>query len=322
MYRQVDVAVACRFLKTVKIHLMFTIINRKNLTSDISLIEVFAPRIAKAILPGNFIRVQPTGKSREIALPVCGWNRDSGTVILLVQVMDAATEMLAHNAEISILYDMQGPLGKPSSLTECNDREIKNSKILFIAGGVGEAAVLAQVKWLSDIGCNAEVLIAAKSKNKMLFRAEFEKFCSQVYYATEDGSTGFHGSAAELLKILLEKESNSYDLITTIGSLKLMKSVSAVASKFGIPAIAGFEALLTTALLTDTDSRINAGNDQNDVFTDGPEFNVDVVDFDHVLSHQLANLTILDQAGKTERSKQKVHEIGNPYAKASIIKQA
>jgi len=301
---------------------MFTIINKKNLASDISLIEVFAPRIANVLLPGQFVTVQPGGKSRKIALPVCGWNRDSGTVSLLVQVVDASTEMLAHNAEISILSDMTGPLGKPSALTECNDRELLNAKMLFIATGVGEAAVLAQVKWLSDIGCKADVLLAAKSKNKMLFRTEIEKLSNQVYYATEDGSTGFHGSAAQLLDILLEKDANSFDLITSIGPLKFMKSVSAVALKYGIPATAGFEALLTSSLLADNTFKIITGNNQKDVSIDGPEFNAPLIDFDHAINHQLASLTILDQAEKSDRSQTVVHEIGKPYKTAPIPRQA
>jgi ferredoxin--NADP+ reductase len=301
---------------------MFTIINKKSLASDISLIEVFAPRIANVLLPGQFVTLQPTGKSRKIALPVCGWNRDSGTVSLLVQVVDASTEMLAHNDQVSILYDMLGPMGKPSALTECNDRELLNAKILFIANGAGEAAILAQVKWLSDIGCKVDVLLAAKSKNKMLFRTEIEKLSNQVYYATDDGSTGFHGSAAQLLDILLEKDANSYDLITSIGSLRFMKSISAVTLKYGIPATVGFESLLTSTLLTDSNFKIMVGNVQKDVTIDGPEFNAPLIDFDHAINHQLASLTILDQAGKPDRSQAVVHEIGKPYKTSPIPRQA
>lgn len=301
---------------------MFTIINKKNLASDISLIEVFAPRIANVILPGQFVTVQPNSKSRMIALPVSGWNRDSGTVSLLVQVVDASTELLAHNAEISILADMTGPLGKPSALTECNDRELLNAKMLFIANGAGEAAVLAQVKWLSDIGCKADVLLAAKSKNKMLLRTEIEKLSNQVYYATEDGSTGFHGSAAQLLDILLEKDANSYDLITSIGPLKFMKSVSVIALKYSIPATVGFEALLTSSLLADINFKIVTGNNQKDVTIYGPEFNAPLIDFDHAINHQLASLTILDQTGKSDRTQAMVHEIGKQYKTAPIPRQA
>ncbi len=154
---------------------MFTVIQRKRLASDISLLEVFAPGIATAILPGQYVVIKPTAQSREVVLPVCAWDEGLKTVTVLVHVVDAVTEMLAHNQEISVFAGMRGPLGQPSELTECNDRELKQSKIILVVEGCAAATALAQIKWLHHKGCIADVVVSAKNKNKLLLLSELEE---------------------------------------------------------------------------------------------------------------------------------------------------
>ena len=213
---------------------MFTIIQRKKLTADIVLLEVFAPRIATAILPGQYVILQPSEKTNPVLLPVIGNNPESGTISILVQAVDHSTEQLAGNNEINILLSLKGPLGNPSDLTYCNDKELLSSKLLFVADGIAAATALSQIKWLNRLGCITDVILAAETRNDFLFKDQFENICRNVYLATEDGSVGFHGSASQLLGLLFEKQVDSYDLVTVFGTLKMMKSVSDLALSYGV----------------------------------------------------------------------------------------
>lgn len=301
---------------------MFTIIQRRNLIPETTLIDVFAPRIANAILPGQYVTVKPTNTGSEIVLPVSGYNTETGTISLLVQVVDDSTDQLAHNSGISVLSAMKGPLGRPSVLAECNNRELIQSKMLFVAGDGGAAQALAQLTWLHHIGCAADVIISAKTKNELLFLSAFEKVSRNVYLATADGSVGFHGSETQLLELLLDKDVHGYDLVTSIGSLKSMKAVSDVTLSRGIPAIANFLSLLKENASQNIGFKLNVDGEIKDVATDGPEFNAHLVNFEQAISRQNISLKPAVEPKEQINQRQKVHELNNPKTVKAVQKQA
>jgi NAD(P)H-flavin reductase len=297
---------------------MFTIIQRKRLTADIVLIEVFAPRIAAAILPGQYVSVLPSEKTSLIILPVISQNIETGSISILVNVVDHSTGQLANNNDISILANLKGPLGKPSELSDCNDKELQNSRLLFVAEGTGAAAALAQIKWLHKLGCKTDVIMAAHTRNDFLFKDQFEKICRNVYLATDDGSVGFHGSATQLLGLLFEKQVDSYDLVTIFGTLKMMKSVSDLTLSYGVPATANFGLQLTEF----TVFRLNVNGEAKDVGADGPEFNAHLVDYEHAISRANISLNVAENIEEQVYGNSKVREIGKSYSASILPKQA
>lgn len=302
---------------------MFTIIQRKKLTADVVLLEVFAPRIATAILPGQYVILQPSEKTNPVLLPVIGNNPESGTISILVQAVDHSTEQLAGNNEINILLSLTGPLGNPSDLTYCNDKELLSSKLLFVADGIAAATALAQIKWLNQLGCSTNVILAAETRNDFLFKDQFENICRNVYLATEDGSVGFHGSASQLLGLLFEKQVDSYDLVTVFGTLKMMKSVSDLALSYGVPATANFGLQLTESFKNGVSTlRLNVNGEVKDVATEGPEFNAHVVDYEHAISRANISLNVNENIAATVSGNSKVREIGKSYSGNILPKQA
>lgn len=281
---------------------MFTVISRKKPANDIALIEVFAPRIALDLLPGQYVNVKPTARSRSVSLPVIRVNPATGALGLLVKVVDEATALMVNNPEIFIFDGMTGPHGRPSLLTDCNDRELINSELLFVAGGLGVASALMQIEWLNNIGVKTDVLLTATTKASLLFRDQFEKICRRVYLATDDGSVGFQGSVTQLLELLPRDQVKAYSLITTFGPLKMMKQVADFALNHGIPATAGFVELLSAAGLNGF--RLDVGNESLDVATQGPEFDALQVDFRHAISRSSISMaSVKDSSGAIKARK-------------------
>lgn len=271
---------------------MFTVIQRKKLAYNAATIEVFTPRIASVLLPGQFVTVRVTSQSPWITMPVSAWNVEAGTITLFVEVVDEQTEMLATNMDISMIYDLDGPHGKPAEIASYDYKKLFHSNILFVAEGAGAAVAHAQVKWLAGVGCSADVIVSACTKDDLLFTKELEKLGNNVHYATKDGSLGFQGTEAQLLEILLRKEQDSYDLIVTIGSLTSMKAISLTAQDFGTPVIANF----TQQLFESTDMQdgftVNIGGEMKMVATDGPEFHALTLDFEEaMIEYKLKNHT-------------------------------
>ena len=138
---------------------MYKIREAKQLTDNIYLMNVEAPRVAKHCEPGQFIIVKIDEEGERIPLTICDYDREEGTVTIVFQVIGASTLQMAGLKAGDAFADFVGPLGRPSELIEEDPEELKKKKILFVAGGVGTAPVYPQVKWLSEHGVKADAIV-------------------------------------------------------------------------------------------------------------------------------------------------------------------
>ena len=124
---------------------MYKILEARELTTNIYLMVVEAKRVAKACLPGQFVIVRMDEDGERIPLTICDYDREQGTITIVFQSIGAGTTMMANLKAGDAFHDFVGPLGCPSEFTKENIDELKNKKILFVAGGVGTAPVYPQV---------------------------------------------------------------------------------------------------------------------------------------------------------------------------------
>ena len=73
---------------------MYRIVKAEELTTNIYLMDVEAPRAARACQPGQFVIVRTDEDGERIPLTICDYNREAGTVTIVFQVVGAATEMM------------------------------------------------------------------------------------------------------------------------------------------------------------------------------------------------------------------------------------
>ena len=67
---------------------MYKIIRAEELTTNIYLMEVEAPRVAKKCQPGQFVIVRMDEDGERIPLTICDYNRETGTVTIEVKGTD------------------------------------------------------------------------------------------------------------------------------------------------------------------------------------------------------------------------------------------
>ncbi len=144
---------------------MYKIIEKKELAPKIYSIEIEAKRVAKSAKPGQFIIVRIDEKGERIPLTVADYNKEKGTVTIVVQAVGSSTNRMVQLEVGDYFMDFVGPLGKPSEFVEEDLESLKNMKLIFVAGGVGAAPVYPQVKWLCERGIKPEVIIGEKAKN-------------------------------------------------------------------------------------------------------------------------------------------------------------
>ena len=184
---------------------MYQIVKAEKLADKIFLMEIEAPRVARACQPGQFLIVKMDEVGERIPLTICDYNREKGTVTIVFQTVGASTEKMSWLREGDFFQDVTGPLGKASEWIEDDIEELKQKKILFVAGGVGTAPVYPQVKWLHEHGVAADVIVGAKNKELLILEKEMEAVAGNLYVTTDDGSYGRHGMVTAVIEELAAK---------------------------------------------------------------------------------------------------------------------
>ena len=137
---------------------MYKITSKRLLTENIYLMDIEAPRVARSAQPGQFIIIKNNDKGERIPLTIEDYDRENGTVTIVFQTVGYATKELAKYEVGDYVEDFVGPLGQPSEFIHEELSELKKSKIIFVAGGVGAAPVYPQVKWFYEHGIDVDVI--------------------------------------------------------------------------------------------------------------------------------------------------------------------
>ncbi len=261
---------------------MFKILQARTLANNIFLMDIEAPRVAKHCLPGQFVIVRSHEDGERIPLTICDYDREKGSVTIVVQIIGAGTLRLSKLQTGDYVSDFVGPLGKPSELTETPIEELKKKKIVFVAGGLGTAPVYPQAKWLHEHGVDCDVIIGAKTKDLIILENEMASV-SNLYLTTDDGSYGRSGMVTKVLEDLVTNEGKSYDLCITIGPMIMMKFVCLLTKKLEIPTVVSMNPVMVDGTGMCGGCRLMVGGEVKFACVDGPEFDGHKVDFDQAM---------------------------------------
>lgn len=264
---------------------MFEILTKRTLASNIVEMKVHAPLVASSAKPGQFIIVRTDRYGERIPLTICDYDPDNGSVTIVTQTIGVSTRKINSLNAGEYFDDFAGPLGNPSDLLELPEAELKNLKVLFIAGGVGTAPVYPQVKWLKQKGVEADVIIGARTASLFTYVNEMQEV-GNVYLCTDDGSEGFHGNVTALMKHLVEEEGRHYDRCVIIGPMIMMKFAALAAKQYGIPSVVSLNALMVDGTGMCGACRVTVGGETKFTCVDGPEFDGALVDFDEAMRRQ------------------------------------
>ncbi|MBQ1637295.1 MAG: sulfide/dihydroorotate dehydrogenase-like FAD/NAD-binding protein [Bacteroidales bacterium] len=264
---------------------MYKILRKEMLTPTICLMEVEAPRIAAAALPGQFLIVRAREQGERIPLTICDYDRDGGTVTIVTQIVGASSRMICALETGEALVDVVGPLGRPSDFVEMPDEALKGRRYLFVAGGLGTAPVYPQAKYLHERGAQVDIVVGAKTADLLILRREMASVCDHLYVCTDDGSEGHHGLVTEKVKLLLA-EGKAYDQAVAIGPMIMMKFVTLTLKDSGIPLVVSLNTLMVDGTGMCGCCRITVGGKVRFACVEGPEFDAYAVDFDEALRRQ------------------------------------
>lgn len=274
---------------------MYKIKKKSFISEKIFLMEIEAPMTARNCQPGQFVIVKTDEKGERIPLTICDYDREQGTVTIVVQIVGASSLKLSLLEEGAYLDTFAGPLGRYSELLDIPAEKLKKKKILFVAGGVGAAPVYPQVKWLHEQGVEADCIIGARNRSLVILEEEMRRV-GTVYIATDEGDYGFHGNVTQCIRKLIDEDHRSYDLVIAIGPLIMMKFVCLLTREYQIPTVVSMNPIMVDGTGMCGACRLVVDGKVKFACVDGPEFDGHLVDFDQVMKRQTMYRTLEGRA--------------------------
>lgn len=259
---------------------MYKIVKKRELNPTVTLMEIAAPAVAKKAQPGQFIilRVDETGE--RIPLTVADYNRESGTVTIIFQIVGATTEKLNHKQEGGFIQDFVGPLGVPT-----HTEGLK--KVAVVGGGVGCAIAYPIAKKLHEQGCEVHSIVGFRSKDLVILEEEFAAASTRLCRRSDDGSWGEKGLVTDALRKLIES-GEKYDRVIAIGPLIMMKFVCKLTKEFDIPTTVSMNPIMIDGTGMCGGCRLSLIQEGRRVTkfacVDGPDFDGHEVDFDEAMA--------------------------------------
>lgn len=255
---------------------MFKIVAKKELNSTVTMMDIFAPLVAKKAEAGQFIILRVDGDGERIPLTIAGCDRAAGTVRIIFQIVGATTMLLNNKNAGEYIEDFVGPLG-------CATLTAGLKKVCIIGGGVGCAIALPIAQKLHEEGAEVHSIIGFRNKDLIILENEFRDCSDKLTVMTDDGSNGNKGVVTLPLKEAIQNNEN-YDKVFAIGPLIMMKFVAETTKPFNIPTTVSMNPIMIDGTGMCGGCRLTVGGETKFACIDGPDFNGFEVDFDEAIS--------------------------------------
>lgn len=265
---------------------MFQIIRKQEMAKgSIIRFDIDAPKIAKKLLPGQFIilRVNETGE--RIPLTVADKDAFAGYISIIFQVVGKTTALMRSLNVGDTIKDIVGPLGKAAEVE-------KVGTVIMVGGGTGVAILHHVTKAYKEAGNHVIGIIGAQEKELLILENEMNAICDELVITTDDGSYGERGFVTQPLKKYLEER---YDIkmVYAIGPIVMMKNICKLTEQFKIPTMVSLNPIMIDGTGMCGGCRVSVGGKTKFCCVDGPDFLGSEVDFDELEKRN--NLYIKDE---------------------------
>ena len=259
---------------------MYKIVKKRVLNPTVTMLDIYAPLVAKKAQAGQFIILRVDEEGERIPLTVAGYDRAAGTVKIIFQVVGGTTMRLNAKQEGEYISDFVGPLG-------CATKTDGIKKVCIVGGGVGCAIALPVAQRFKELGCEVHSIIGFRNKDLLILEEEFKACSDKLTIMTDDGSYGRQGVVTAPLKEAIEA-GEKFDEVITIGPLIMMKFVVATTKPYNIPTTVSMNPIMIDGTGMCGGCRLTVGGKTKFACVDGPDFDGFEVDFDEAMARSSA----------------------------------
>ncbi|WP_312352894.1 dihydroorotate dehydrogenase electron transfer subunit [Aminipila sp.] len=181
---------------------------------------------------GQFVNIYLNDKSLLLPRPISICDADDNSITIVYRVVGKGTSILAEY-KFSEPIRVSTPLGNGYFIegTESGGRidDYRGKRAILAGGGIGVPPMVLLAKNLQEKG--AEVIAAVGFQAEPFLIEELEKYCWEVHIATDNGITGFHGNAVQMI----EEKNLTADEFYSCGPKVMLRALSELCMKKDIP---------------------------------------------------------------------------------------
>lgn len=252
----------------------YPILSRRNLAKDIFDFEIFAPDIARAAKPGQFVHIAIPGHALRRPISICEVNPEKETVRITFQAKGSGTHELAGIGPNSAI-DVMGPLGNGFTLLD------QNEDVLLVGGGIGVPPMVNLSDYYKD---HATAITGFRNQAAIILQEDFQKNGTKQVLCTDDGTYGIHGLVTvPLEEILNDPDRKKPAMVYACGPTPMLRAIAGVCEKYDTPCEVSLEQHMGcgigACLVCQCKIRTKDGVEVKRVCKDGPVFNAQSVVF-------------------------------------------
>ncbi len=254
---------------------MYRILKREQFSPVTYLWEVDAPEVAKAAQPGHFVIVRHGNAGERIPLTIADFDREKGTITLVIQAVGMTTNMLMELKEGEGVDDLAGPLGHARDFGE-------HKKVVCVGGGLGVAPVFPQLRHYKELGAHTISIIGFRSEELIFWKDKFGGFSDELLITTDDGSYGRKGFVTDALADVLDKNPD-VDEVLAIGPVVMMKACADVTREREVATVVSLNPVMVDGTGMCGGCRVTVNKKMKFACVDGPEFDGHAVDYEEMI---------------------------------------
>jgi len=261
---------------------MYKVVTKRflNEAKTICLFEIEAPLVARHAQAGQFVIFRLDEQGERVPVSVAGWDREKGTVTVMVQAAGRTTKMLHTVEQGDYISDFVGPLGKATEMEGLK-------KVCVVGGGVGCAIAYPIAKEMHKLGIEVTFIAGFRSKDIVILPEELKAASDKLIICTDDGSYGEQGFTTKFLQQEIDANiaegKPQFDRVIAIGPDIMMKFLADVTRPYGISTIISLDPIMVDGTGMCGGCRVIVGGETKFACVDGPDFDAHQVDFDSLL---------------------------------------
>ena len=262
--------------------LMYKVVTKRflNEAKTICLFEIDAPLIARHAQAGQFVIFRLDEQGERVPVSVAGYDREKGTVTVMVQAAGRTTKMLHTVEEGDVITDIVGPLGKATEMEGLK-------KVCVVGGGVGCAIAYPIAKEMHEKGIDVTFIAGFRSKDIVILNDELQAASNKLIMCTDDGTFGRRCFTTVALREEIEANiaegKPQFDRVIAIGPDIMMKFLADVTRPYAIKTIISLDPIMVDGTGMCGGCRVIVGGETKFACVDGPDFDAHEVDFDSLI---------------------------------------
>ncbi len=219
------------------------------------------------IKPGQFINIKvQDGVYPLLRRPFSVAFKKRDIITIIFDVVGEGTRILSEKNPGDTV-DVLGPLGRSFKMPE------PDTTAILVAGGLGMAPMPILTQFLMEQKIyGIETFLGARSENYLI-----DYNLTNIHYATDDNSKGFHGTVVSLLEQWLSENTDREMYVYACGPNPMLRALQSMLCKYSLSGQVSLECIMACGVGICQGCPVESANSQTKyrlVCKDGPVFDI------------------------------------------------